>query len=110
VAAATATSEGDPARGRGAHDAPVLGQGACQAIEDAVALRSANSVDHALETYERVRYARTAQIVNRSRAAERIAHLKWAWQRRLRDTALAHTPAHLRWRQRDATITPAPSR
>jgi len=90
---------------------PFLGQGACQAIEDAVALRDelrdADSVEAALESYERARYERTAQVVKRSRAAARITHLKWAWQRRLRDAAVARTPEKMRWRQLDATITPA---
>jgi 2-polyprenyl-6-methoxyphenol hydroxylase-like FAD-dependent oxidoreductase len=87
---------------------PFLGQGACQAIEDAVALRDAigsgASVPEALQFYADIRHARTAEVVKRSRAAGRIAHLRAGWQRRLRDAALARTPARVRWRQLDATL------
>jgi 2-polyprenyl-6-methoxyphenol hydroxylase-like FAD-dependent oxidoreductase len=49
---------------------PNLGQGACQAIEDAVtladAIRSNPNVEAALRTYERLRIPRTTAIVNDS--------------------------------------------
>jgi 2-polyprenyl-6-methoxyphenol hydroxylase-like FAD-dependent oxidoreductase len=89
---------------------PFLGQGACQAIEDAVALRDAlrgeAPVVDALAAYERARYGRTAAIVKRSGAAGRIAHLPRAWQRRVRDGLMARTPEPLRRRQLAATLVP----
>ena len=49
---------------------PNLGQGACQAIEDAVTLadcvRVNSSIEQALRTYERLRIPRTTMIVNDS--------------------------------------------
>ena len=49
---------------------PDLGQGACQAIEDAVViadgLRRGMGVEAALRVYERVRQPRTARIINES--------------------------------------------
>lgn len=52
---------------------PNLGQGACQALEDAVTLADAvrryQSMEEALRAYERVRIPRTTAIVNDSRRA-----------------------------------------
>lgn len=87
---------------------PFLGQGACQAIEDAVALRDelgwAVPISDALRAYEERRYRRVTMLVKRSRAAGRVAHLSAGWQRAARDAALRHTPARLQRRQLDATI------
>lgn len=87
---------------------PFLGQGACQAIEDAEALARAVSDEGpapaALGVYEAARHKRAAMLVNRSRAAGRAAHLRRGWQRSLRDTALRVTPHAVRQRQLDAVI------
>jgi 2-polyprenyl-6-methoxyphenol hydroxylase-like FAD-dependent oxidoreductase len=87
---------------------PFLGQGACQAIEDAVALGEAvgehGAVPDALRAYELARRKRAAMLVNRSRAAGRVAHLRSAWQRGLRDLLMRHTPDAARYRQLDAAI------
>ena len=66
--------------GDAAHAAtPNLGQGACQALEDAVVLahclRAEQPVDAALRAYERLRIPRTAAIVNNSRRTGRILQL-----------------------------------
>jgi 2-polyprenyl-6-methoxyphenol hydroxylase-like FAD-dependent oxidoreductase len=87
---------------------PFLGQGACQALEDAVALgdalAAATSVAEGLQAYERRRYARAAMVVRRSRAAGRLAHVAAPWQRAVRDGAVRRVPDALRLRQLDATL------
>jgi 2-polyprenyl-6-methoxyphenol hydroxylase-like FAD-dependent oxidoreductase len=59
---------------------PNLGQGACQALEDAVVLvdclREADDAGAALRAYETRRIPRTTFLVNRSRDIGRIAQ----WQ------------------------------
>ena len=87
---------------------PFLGQGACQAIEDAVALGEAvcthGAVPDALRAYEQARRKRAAMLVKRSRAAGRIAHLRSGWKRELRDALVRRTPDGARYRQLDAAI------
>jgi 2-polyprenyl-6-methoxyphenol hydroxylase-like FAD-dependent oxidoreductase len=84
---------------------PFLGQGACQAIEDAVALGRAvdeHGVTPAgLAAYERARRKRAAMLVRRSRAAGRVAHAR---ARRVRDAVLQHTPDRARYRQLDVAV------
>jgi 2-polyprenyl-6-methoxyphenol hydroxylase-like FAD-dependent oxidoreductase len=86
---------------------PFLGQGACQALEDAVALGAAvggaESVPAALAAYERARTERTATLVKGSRRAARVAILG-AGGGRLRDAAIRLTPEALRLRQLDPLI------
>jgi salicylate hydroxylase len=87
---------------------PFLGQGACQAIEDAVALGSAVSrygaTPDALLSYERARRKRAAMLVKRSRTAGRVAHARSARMRGLRDALVRRTPDGARFRQLDAAI------
>ncbi len=87
---------------------PFLGQGACQAIEDAVALgeavREHGTVPDALRAYERARRKRAAMLVRRSRTAGRVAHVHSAWKRGLRDTFVRRMPAAARYRQLDAAV------
>src|SRR5215208_4262597 len=75
---------------------PFLGQGACQAIEDAVAIGSAiaehGAVPGALRAYERARRKRATMLVRRSRTAGRVANLRSAWQRGVRDAVVRRTP------------------
>jgi 2-polyprenyl-6-methoxyphenol hydroxylase-like FAD-dependent oxidoreductase len=84
---------------------PFLGQGACQAIEDALALAAAvdehGPVPEALRAYERARRKRAASLVKRSRTAGRVAHAR---ARGLRDALVRHTPAAARYRQLDAAV------
>jgi 2-polyprenyl-6-methoxyphenol hydroxylase-like FAD-dependent oxidoreductase len=89
---------------------PNLGQGAAQALEDAVALADALSgVDdpaEALRAYERARIPRTTMIVRRSWQLGRFAHLRNPLACRLRDTLVKATPEGVQRRQQEAVIAP----
>jgi 2-polyprenyl-6-methoxyphenol hydroxylase-like FAD-dependent oxidoreductase len=75
---------------------PDLGQGACQAIEDAVVLaRSLGEEGDTVATlrfYEDRRKERTASVVRQSRRLGRIGQLESPLLCRLRDTALRAIP------------------
>jgi 2-polyprenyl-6-methoxyphenol hydroxylase-like FAD-dependent oxidoreductase len=82
---------------------PYLGQGACQAIEDAAALAAAlqgNPRDavHALETYSRKRLQPSSEAAATSRRMARVAHLRNPVGVALRRTLLKRTSA-------EATLT-----
>jgi 2-polyprenyl-6-methoxyphenol hydroxylase-like FAD-dependent oxidoreductase len=92
---------------------PNLGQGACQAIEDAVVLaRCLREVDEAasegvadaLRRYEGLRAARTARIVRRSRRIGQVGQLENPLLCRLRDRALATAPSKLQLRQLEEVV------
>ncbi|HEX3174644.1 MAG TPA: FAD-dependent monooxygenase [Solirubrobacterales bacterium] len=87
---------------------PFLGQGACQALEDAQALgqslRGAADVAAALRDYEARRRRRVARIVVGSRLMGQLAHLRAAPLRALRDRGLALTPEAVRMRQLDSIV------
>ena len=87
---------------------PFLGQGACAALEDALALAGAFDenprVEDALSAYELVRYSRTANLIGASARAGRIALSGSRLGRRIRDTLVARTPASVRLRQLDRVI------
>jgi 2-polyprenyl-6-methoxyphenol hydroxylase-like FAD-dependent oxidoreductase len=87
---------------------PFLGQGACSALEDAVALAAAldgtSEVETALAAYEDARRPRTAGLIKGSRQAARIALLGAAPLRALRNLAVAHTPMALRMRQIERVV------
>lgn len=76
---------------------PNLGQGACQAIEDAVALGrhldGATDPRTAFRAYERERLARANRFVRRARRLGRIAQLDNALLRGARDLLLRMRPA-----------------
>ncbi|MFD1213499.1 FAD-dependent monooxygenase [Arthrobacter sp. GCM10027362] len=90
---------------------PFLGQGACQALEDAVALADAlaahGSVQEGLLAYDAERVPRTARIVNRSRMVGRLAQLERPGLRKARNTALRILPRKLRLKQLDSVLGPA---
>ncbi|MCZ6754593.1 MAG: FAD-dependent monooxygenase [Gemmatimonadetes bacterium] len=75
---------------------PDLGQGACQAIEDAVVLgRCITETDNpveALRRYEQQRVDRTRWLVARSRMFGKVAQWKNPMARWLRDRILRATP------------------
>lgn len=75
---------------------PNLGQGACQAIEDAVELAwrlaSETTVEAGLRRYEAERVARTRSIVLGSRRLGTLAQVRTPVLCRLRDLALSLTP------------------
>jgi 2-polyprenyl-6-methoxyphenol hydroxylase-like FAD-dependent oxidoreductase len=78
---------------------PNLGQGACQALEDAVTLAECVSdgadVPAALGRYDRLRRRRTQAIVRRSRRLGRVAQLAWPPAATARDIAARIVPAPL---------------
>ncbi len=82
---------------------PNLGQGACQAIEDAVVLarclRDQEDAVGALRRYEALRAPRTASIVRRSRRVGRVGQLENPLLCRLRDRMLKIIPARVQLRQ-----------
>jgi 2-polyprenyl-6-methoxyphenol hydroxylase-like FAD-dependent oxidoreductase len=82
---------------------PNLGQGAAQALEDAVALgaslRDADDVESALRLYESHRVKRANALLRASRQAGATAQLESPLACRLRDAALAALPAHLKTAQ-----------
>jgi 2-polyprenyl-6-methoxyphenol hydroxylase-like FAD-dependent oxidoreductase len=87
---------------------PDLGQGACQAIEDAVALagclKERANVEAAIELYEARRTRRTAAIVRGSRRLGRIAQLQHPLACSLRDAALRALPSRLEMKQLEAVM------
>ncbi|MCK7624948.1 FAD-dependent monooxygenase [Streptomyces sp. RS10V-4] len=78
---------------------PDLGQGANQALEDAVTLatlldpRTRASVPEALAAYDRVRRPRTQLIARRSRRIGAVAQCAWEPGRAVRDRVLRLIPA-----------------
>ncbi|MFD0884997.1 FAD-dependent monooxygenase, partial [Streptosporangium algeriense] len=85
---------------------PNLGQGACQALEDAVTLAKAVDtlgVRAGLQAYDRARRPRTQLIVRRSRQAGAAAHWTSKPLTTLRDAALPLVPNMLF----DRSLTPA---
>ncbi|MER7207530.1 FAD-dependent monooxygenase [Streptosporangium sp. NPDC000239] len=81
---------------------PNLGQGACQAIEDAVVLAHVVSTGGDLAAYTSARLARTARITARSASICRATRLRGPLAVRLRDTATALT-----WRFASGRMTAA---
>jgi 2-polyprenyl-6-methoxyphenol hydroxylase-like FAD-dependent oxidoreductase len=78
---------------------PHAGQGAAQALEDAVALglalAAADEVDSALRRYERVRSARTRKIVTRARRIARTTTTKSALVGWVREAGAKLVPARM---------------
>lgn len=94
---------------------PDLGQGACQAIEDAVVLarylgRQETGAAAALGLYEARRIRRTAWIVRGSRRTGRIAQMQNPLACRLRDAALRALPSRLQMKQLEAVMGTRSSR
>jgi 2-polyprenyl-6-methoxyphenol hydroxylase-like FAD-dependent oxidoreductase len=74
---------------------PNLGQGACQAIEDAVVLGeelAAPAVVAALERYGARRAEHTADVARASRQMSRVAHLRGPVAAGLRNALLRASP------------------
>ena len=92
---------------------PFLGQGACSALDDAAALARAlqqeDGLAAALRRYERERGAASARLVRASRSAARVALMRSAPGRAVRDALLATTPqaVHLRRLGRTLQLRPA---
>lgn len=84
---------------------PNMGQGACQAIEDAVfvarALQTHPSLSDAIQSFEAIRGPQTRKVVLRSRAIGRIGQLSNPVLTGLRDTMTSLTPARVTLRGLD---------
>jgi 2-polyprenyl-6-methoxyphenol hydroxylase-like FAD-dependent oxidoreductase len=89
---------------------PNLGQGAAQALEDAVVLgemlRRHDDAIGGLRAYEAARIPRTTMIVKRSWQLGRIAQLTNPLACRVRDAAMRATPTRLQRRQQELVIRP----
>jgi 2-polyprenyl-6-methoxyphenol hydroxylase-like FAD-dependent oxidoreductase len=83
---------------------PNMGQGACQAIEDAVVLgqclqQEPHNVAAALQRYEKRRKARTAKVVRLSRLLGQIAHWRSPLLKKIRNTIFRTMPKGITRRQ-----------
>lgn len=91
---------------------PNLGQGACQAIEDALVLADclsrAGNIEAGLRTYERLRRPRTAAITLQSRRFGRLGQLQHPLARRFRDALLRMTPDSVALRQTRQVVVSGP--
>lgn len=87
---------------------PFLGQGACQALEDAQVLgqvlRPGADIAAALLEYQSRRRRRAAWITKRSRGAGRLVHLRAAPLRAVRDWGVSMVPERARMRQIDRIV------
>lgn len=87
---------------------PFLGQGACQAIEDVQALgqvlRPGADIPTALREYQRRRRRRAASITRKSRGAGRLAHIRAAPLRGVRDRAMSMMSERTQMRQFDRIV------
>ena len=81
---------------------PNLGQGGCQAIEDALmlarCLTEGGALDASLRRYESLRIPRTRFVVNASRRIGRVFQMESPVLCRLRDLGLRMTPASMSYR------------
>lgn len=88
---------------------PNLGQGACQAIEDAVVLgrmvRRASTITQALRVYEAARIPRTTTLVNQSRTIGRMGQWQNPLLVHLRSLLMRGMPAQLQLNQLTRTLT-----
>jgi 2-polyprenyl-6-methoxyphenol hydroxylase-like FAD-dependent oxidoreductase len=84
---------------------PNLGQGACQAIEDAVVLArclgDGSDLDLALREYERRRRRRANAMAREARRMGRVGQLKNPLVCWVRDRMIARTPKRLQLRHLD---------
>lgn len=89
---------------------PNLGQGACQALEDAVELATAlgtatdNDITRRLQTYDRRRRPRVHRIARRSRSAGTAASLRGRIPTAVRNALVSAVPGTLSLRAFDAIV------
>jgi 2-polyprenyl-6-methoxyphenol hydroxylase-like FAD-dependent oxidoreductase len=92
---------------------PNSGQGACQALEDAVALgksvKRASDLSEAFRLYERQRLRRANRVVTMSRQATRSVQIENPLLCTLRDTGAKLLPRSLLLRMLDTTLAPQPA-
>jgi FAD-dependent urate hydroxylase len=88
---------------------PNLGQGACQAIEDAVALKTAfestSDIKAAFTLYQTKRLKRANGIVTQSRRIGQVGQIQNPIACWLRDFAFKHLPASMRDRQIESVVS-----
>jgi 2-polyprenyl-6-methoxyphenol hydroxylase-like FAD-dependent oxidoreductase len=91
---------------------PNLGQGACQAIEDAVCLAdelaATDDIVAGLGRYSARRVPHTAAVVNASRQMSQIAHLRNPFAAGLRNALLRASPASISLRRLDSIVGDVP--
>ena len=82
---------------------PNMGQGACQALEDALilarTLRHAHSLENALDMYQQKRLARANMVITRSHQIGSVAQWEHPLACWLRDALLALTPPQMLLKQ-----------
>jgi len=87
---------------------PNLGQGACQAVEDAVVLarclREGDATADSLRRYERQRSDRVAMVVRRSRRVGMVGQIENHLLCRLRDRALSMIPPKASLKQLEKVV------
>jgi 2-polyprenyl-6-methoxyphenol hydroxylase-like FAD-dependent oxidoreductase len=87
---------------------PNLGQGACQAIEDAVvladAVRETDSAASALRSYEARRIGRTGAVVRASRSMARVLQVEDPLLCGVRDAGVRFMPSGVRMRRLDPIV------
>jgi 2-polyprenyl-6-methoxyphenol hydroxylase-like FAD-dependent oxidoreductase len=87
---------------------PGIGQGAAQAIEDAVILADqlgdGRDSQAALASYESIRRPRAEPVLKLSRRVDKVAQLANPFACRLRNAIVAHLPARAQQRQLDAVV------
>lgn len=87
---------------------PFLGQGAGQALEDAVALADALAADWnittALRSYERLRAPETAKVVDQSRRMAKMAREQKPWKQKLQLSLMKMMPQSLIFKQLDDVV------
>ena len=89
---------------------PNAAQGACQALEDAVALGNAlqsGSIEGGLKIYEARRVKAANSVVSRAHQTARMVQSTNPLMTGLRDLLVAHLPESLVWRQLDSLMQPA---
>jgi 2-polyprenyl-6-methoxyphenol hydroxylase-like FAD-dependent oxidoreductase len=103
--------------------APYLGQGGCQALEDAATLSLAVDTQPdlatALRKFDELRRPRTQMMVRKSWTSGKVAHLSWAPARVVRNAILRALPTSvfvrslaepLSWRPEDGLVDVTPIR
>ncbi|WP_052852624.1 FAD-dependent monooxygenase [Streptomyces avicenniae] len=92
---------------------PSLGQGACQALEDAVTLAAClgggEDIDGALARYDRLRRPRTQAVVRRSARLSGVGQWAWPPAAHARDLAARLTPAAATLRSMDTVLGWSPT-
>ncbi|MGV3639346.1 MAG: FAD-dependent monooxygenase [Adhaeribacter sp.] len=87
---------------------PNLGQGACQAIEDAVVLADeiakAKNIPEAFRSFEKKRLARTHYVVRQSRLLGQVAQVQNRYLGAVRNAVIRSLPDSVRERQMDKLL------